>query len=67
MSMEIKKVAVLGTGVMGSQIAAHLTNAGIKAFQIAKASSMVSGDDLPFADVPAVSYTHLTLPTIYSV
>ena len=26
MSMEIKKVAVLGTGVMGSQIAAHLTN-----------------------------------------
>ena len=32
MSMEIKKVAVLGTGVMGSQIAAHLTNAGIEVF-----------------------------------
>ena len=28
-SQEIKKVAVLGAGVMGSQIAAHLTNAGI--------------------------------------
>ncbi len=29
MSTPIKKVAVLGTGVMGSQIAAHLANAGI--------------------------------------
>ena len=28
MSFKIEKVAVLGTGVMGSQIAAHLTNAG---------------------------------------
>ena len=30
--LEIKKVAVLGTGVMGSQIAAHLANAGIPSF-----------------------------------
>ncbi|MAJ45589.1 MAG: 3-hydroxyacyl-CoA dehydrogenase [Candidatus Marinimicrobia bacterium] len=29
MSVEIKKVAVLGSGVMGAQIAAHVTNAGI--------------------------------------
>ena len=29
MTMKINKVAVLGTGVMGSQIAAHLSNAGI--------------------------------------
>ena len=29
MSFEIKKVAVLGTGIMGGQIAAHLTNAKI--------------------------------------
>ena len=29
MSYEIKKVAVLGTGVMGAQIAAHFTNAKI--------------------------------------
>ena len=28
-SLNIKKVAVLGTGVMGAQIAAHLTNAKI--------------------------------------
>ena len=32
MSMEIKKVGVLGTGVMGSQIAAHLTNANIEVY-----------------------------------
>ena len=30
--LEIKKVAVLGTGVMGSQISAHLENAGIPSF-----------------------------------
>ena len=30
--LEIKKVAVLGTGVMGSQIAAHLANAGIPSY-----------------------------------
>ena len=32
MSYEIKKVAVLGTGVMGSQIAAHLSNANIEVY-----------------------------------
>ena len=37
-----------------------LTNAGIRAFQIAKASSMVSGDDLPFADVPVVEDSYTT-------
>ncbi len=30
--MEIKNVAVLGTGVMGGQIAAHLANVGINVF-----------------------------------
>ena len=30
MSYEIKKAAVLGAGVMGATIAAHLTNAGIE-------------------------------------
>ena len=29
MSLKIEKVAVLGSGVMGAQIAAHITNAGI--------------------------------------
>ncbi|HUY69283.1 MAG TPA: 3-hydroxyacyl-CoA dehydrogenase/enoyl-CoA hydratase family protein [Alphaproteobacteria bacterium] len=29
MSSEIKQVAVIGSGVMGSQIAAHMTNAGV--------------------------------------
>lgn len=32
MSYEIKKAAVLGAGVMGATIAAHLTNAGIECF-----------------------------------
>ena len=32
MSNEIKKVAVLGTGVMGGQIAAHLTNANYQVY-----------------------------------
>ena len=30
MSFEVKKVAVLGSGVMGSQIAAHISNASIE-------------------------------------
>lgn len=29
---KIENIAVLGSGVMGSQIAAHLTNAGYKVF-----------------------------------
>ena len=29
MANKIQKVAILGSGVMGSQIAAHMTNAGI--------------------------------------
>ncbi len=32
MSFEIKKAAVLGAGVMGATIAAHLTNAGIECY-----------------------------------
>ena len=32
MIKEINKVAVLGTGVMGAQIAAHLTNAKIPVY-----------------------------------
>lgn len=32
MSVKIEKVAVLGAGVMGAQIAAHLSNAGIRSF-----------------------------------
>ena len=32
MSNKINKVAVLGTGVMGGQIAAHLTNANYEVY-----------------------------------
>ena len=46
----VKKVAVLGAGVMGAQIAAHCVNAKVPVILF----------DLP---AKAVSYTHLTLPT----
>ncbi len=32
MNLKIKKVAVLGSGVMGAQIAGHISNAGIKCY-----------------------------------
>ena len=32
MSQKINKVAVLGAGVMGAQIAGHLANAGIPSY-----------------------------------
>ena len=32
MDFKFNKVGVLGTGVMGAQIAAHLTNAGIEVY-----------------------------------
>jgi 3-hydroxyacyl-CoA dehydrogenase len=32
MTYDIKKVGVLGTGLMGSQIAAHLSNANIEVY-----------------------------------
>ena len=48
--MEIKKVVVIGSGTMGSGIAAHLCNANVPVTLL----------DL----TTAVSYTHLTLPTI---
>ena len=40
--------------------------AGKKSYEIAKASAMVSGDDMPFADVPVVqdlSLIHISEPT----
>ena len=46
MEKKIKKVAVLGAGVMGAQIAGHLANAGIPSY-------------LFDVDKEPVSYTHL--------
>ena len=54
--MEIKKVVIIGSGTMGSGIAAHLCNANIPVTLL----------DLK-TEISPVSYTHLTLPTIYSV
>ena len=50
--MDIKKVVVIGSGTMGSGIAAHLCNANVPVTLL----------DLT-TDISAVSYTHLTLPT----
>ena len=47
--MKINNVAVIGAGLMGSGIAAQVANAGFPVTLL----------DI----VPAVSYTHLTLPT----
>ncbi len=43
--MEIKKVAVLGSGVMGSAIAAHLANAGIPSYLLDIVPPQFSDDD----------------------
>ena len=48
MTATIQKVGVLGSGVMGAGIAAHVANAGIPVVLL---------------DIAPVSYTHLTLPT----
>ena len=48
MNQSIDKVAVLGAGVMGAQIAGHFANAGVPGL---------------LYDINPVSYTHLTLPT----
>ena len=48
MSQSIEKVAVLGAGVMGAQIAGHFTNAGIPAllFDINQELAQKGADDL---------------------
>lgn len=45
MSYEIKKAAVLGAGVMGATIAAHLTNAGIQCFLLDIIPPQLTEDD----------------------
>ena len=57
--MEIKKVVVIGSGTMGSGIAAHLCNANIPVtlLDLTTDISTKARERIP------VSYTHLTLPT----
>ena len=45
MKRKIRKAAVLGAGVMGSAIAAHLTNAGIPTYLLDIVPSTLTDDD----------------------
>ena len=107
--MKIKNVVVIGSGTMGSGIAAHLCNANIPVtlldlkteisenarerihksrppllidkskinnikvgnisdnFDVVKNADWIVEAVVERIDVKPVSYTHLTLPTIYSV
>ena len=54
--MDIKKVVVIGSGTMGSGIAAHLCNANIPVTLLDLKTEISE-------KARAVSYTHLTLTT----
>ena len=61
--MNIKKVVVIGSGTMGSGIAAQIANAGIGVTLLDLPSKEGSRNQI----TETVSYTHLTLPTILLV
>ena len=70
--MDIKKVVVIGSGTMGSGIAAHLCNANIPVTLLdlttdisekARERIQKSRPPLLIDKTKTVSYTHLTLPT----
>ena len=63
--MEIKKVVIIGSGTMGSGIAAHLCNANIPVtlLDLTTDISTNARDRIFKSRPPSVSYTHLTLPT----
>ena len=67
--MEIKKVVVIGSGTMGSGIAAHLCNADVPVtlLDLTTEISKKARERIYKSRPPSVSYTHLTLPTICSV
>ena len=61
--MDIKKVVVIGSGTMGSGIAAHLCNANVPVtlLDLTTEISTIAREKI-YKSRP-VSYTHLTLPT----
>ena len=63
MEKKIKKVAVLGAGVMGAQIAGHLGNAGIPSYLFDMNKELSEKGKSTLTSLKPVSYTHLTLPT----
>ena len=65
--MEIKKVVIIGSGTMGSGIAAQLCNAGVPVTLLDLTNEISKKARERIYTSRPVSYTHLTLPTIYSV
>ena len=61
--MEIKKVVVIGSGTMGSGIAAHLCNANIPVTLLDLKTKISEKARKRIYSSRPVSYTHLTLPT----
>ena len=59
--MEIKKVVVIGSGTMGSGIAAHLCNADVPVTLLDLKTEI--SEKARERIHKSVSYTHLTLPT----
>ena len=62
--MDIKKVVVIGSGTMGSGIAAHLCNANVPVTLLDLTTDI---SEKARDRIKTVSYTHLTLPTILLV
>ena len=62
MNRKINKVAILGSGVMGSGIACHFANIGVEVILLDLIPKKNNGEiyDIIYR---TVSYTHLTLPT----
>ena len=65
--MKINKVVVIGSGTMGSGIAAQLCNANVPVTLLDLTTEISEKARERILKSRPVSYTHLTLPTIYSV
>ena len=65
--MDIKKVVIIGSGTMGSGIAAHLCNANIPVTLLDLKTEISEEARNRIHKSRPVSYTHLTLPTILRV
>ena len=67
------KVVVIGGGAVGVSTLYHLAKKGWSDVVLVERKELTSGSTwhaaglLPLFNMSSVSYTHLTLPTIYSV
>ena len=71
------KIGLIGTGMLGEAVGLHLLKSGFslcvynrtksKTKSLEENGAVISDTPKNVAQSSAVSYTHLTLPTIYSV